>query len=122
MAAQVSLGRSGSHPARRHAVDVVLQSEAPEYGLGRIYPKTVVSHGRVAFLLLTIAKNQGITEGLDVALIDPGKPGQNGTAESFKGKPRDECLAMKCFRNRIEAKTSSKPGRGTTPSSARIPA
>jgi putative transposase len=29
-----------------------------------------------------------------MALIDPGKPWQNGTAESFNGKFRDECLSM----------------------------
>ena len=36
--------------------------------------------------------------------IDPGKPWQNGTTESFNGKFRDDCLAMELFRNRIEAK------------------
>ena len=29
---------------------------------------------------------------IDMALIDPGKPWQNGAAESFNGKFRDECL------------------------------
>jgi putative transposase len=42
--------------------------------------------------------------GLDMALIDPGKPWQNGTNESFNGKFRDECLAMEWFRTRPEAK------------------
>lgn len=42
--------------------------------------------------------------GLDSALIDPGKPWQNGTNESFNGKFRDECLAMEWFRTRAEAK------------------
>ena len=42
--------------------------------------------------------------GLDTALIDPGKPWQNGTNESFNGKFRDECLAMEWFRSRTEAK------------------
>ena len=51
MAVPISLGRSGPRTARRHAVDVVLQSRAPKYGSGQIYPKTAVSHGRVAFLL-----------------------------------------------------------------------
>ena len=41
---------------------------------------------------------------LDSALIDPGKPWQNGTNESFNGKFRDECLAMEWFRTRAEAK------------------
>lgn len=42
-------------------------------------------------------------EQLDIALIDPGKPWQNGTAESFNGKFRDECLSMEWFRTRLEA-------------------
>ena len=43
-------------------------------------------------------------QGIECALIDPGKPWQNGTTESFNGKFRDECLAMEWFRNRIEAR------------------
>lgn len=60
MAVPISLGRSAPRTARRHAVDVVLLSRAPKYGSERIYPKTAVSHGRVAFLLLAIAKNGGL--------------------------------------------------------------
>ena len=41
---------------------------------------------------------------LDSSLIDPGKPWQNGTNESFNGKFRDECLAMEWFRTRDEAR------------------
>jgi len=50
-------------------------------------------------LLQWVVKNE-----LDLALIDPGKPWQNGTTESFNGKFRDECLSMEWFRNRLEAK------------------
>lgn len=45
-----------------------------------------------------------LRHGLSSALIDPGKPWQNGTNESFNGKFRDECLAMEWFRSRAEAK------------------
>jgi putative transposase len=45
-----------------------------------------------------------LRSGLDTALIDPGKPWQNGANESFNGKFRDECLAMEWFRTRAEAK------------------
>jgi putative transposase len=38
------------------------------------------------------------------ACIDPGKPWQNGSNESFNGKFRDECLSMQWFKNRIDAK------------------
>lgn len=45
-----------------------------------------------------------VDQGVETALIDPGKPWQNGTDESFNGKFRDECLSMEWFRSRAEAK------------------
>jgi putative transposase len=42
--------------------------------------------------------------GIDTALIDPGKPWQNGADESFNGKFRDEFLTLEWFRNRVDAK------------------
>lgn len=41
---------------------------------------------------------------LQLVLIEPGKPWQNGTNESFNGKFRDECLSMEWFRHRTEAR------------------
>jgi putative transposase len=43
-------------------------------------------------------------EGIETAHIEPGKPWQNGTAESLNGKFRDECLSMEWFRSRAEAR------------------
>jgi putative transposase len=43
-------------------------------------------------------------QGIETALIDPGKPWQNGVSESFNGKFRDECLSLEWFRSRDEAK------------------
>ena len=45
-----------------------------------------------------------VGQGIETALIDPGKPWQNGTTESFNGKFRDECLSLEWFRSRAEAK------------------
>ena len=45
-----------------------------------------------------------VDQGIETALIDPGKPWQNGAAESFNGKFRDECLSLEWFRSRAEAK------------------
>jgi putative transposase len=45
-----------------------------------------------------------LQSSIDTALIDPGKPWQNGADESFNGKFRDECLSLEWFRNRTEAK------------------
>jgi len=42
--------------------------------------------------------------GIDMAIIEPGKPWQNGCTESFNGKFRDECLSLEWFRSRAEAK------------------
>lgn len=43
-------------------------------------------------------------EGIDTGLIEPGKPWQNGTCESFNGRFRDECLSLEWFRSREEAR------------------
>ena len=45
-----------------------------------------------------------VAQGIGTALIEPGKPWQNGVAESFNGKFRDECLSFEWFRSRAEAK------------------
>jgi putative transposase len=45
-----------------------------------------------------------VEQGIETALIDPGKPWQNGATESFNGKFRDECLSLEWFRSRVEAK------------------
>lgn len=42
--------------------------------------------------------------GAQTAYIEPGKPWQNGTEESFNGKFRDECLNMEWFSNRTQAR------------------
>jgi putative transposase len=48
---------------------------------------------------------------IDTALIDPGKPWQNATDESFNGKFRDEYLSLQWFRNRIDAKVGIEQWR-----------
>jgi putative transposase len=45
-----------------------------------------------------------VAQGIGTALIEPGKPWQNGVTESFNGKFRDECLSLEWFRTRAEAK------------------
>jgi putative transposase len=49
--------------------------------------------------------------GIDTALIDPGKPWQNATDESFNGKLRDEYLSLQWFRNRVDAKVGIEQWR-----------
>lgn len=56
-------------------------------------------------------------EGVETAFIDPGKPWQNGTNESFNGRFRDECLGMEWFRSRREAKAIIETALQRCPSS-----
>ena len=49
--------------------------------------------------------------GIETALIDPGKPWQNGADESFNGKFRDEYLTLNWFRNRVDAKVGIEQWR-----------
>ena len=51
------------------------------------------------------------TAQIETALIDPGKPWQNGADESFNGKLRDEYLSLQWFRNRVEAKVGIEQWR-----------
>jgi putative transposase len=51
------------------------------------------------------------TAQIATAFIDPGKPWQNGTDESFNGKFRDECLSLQWFRHRVEAKVAIEQWR-----------
>src|SRR5437764_8454858 len=49
-----------------------------------------------------------VAQGIGTALIEPGKPWQNGVTESFNGKFRDECLSLeRCVR--IRASVTSRP-------------
>src|SRR5205823_2429467 len=49
--------------------------------------------------------------GIETALIDPGKPWQNGADESFNGKFRDEFLTLQWFRHRLDAKVGAEQWR-----------
>ena len=77
-----------------------------------ILARLISLHGAPAFLrsdngpeFVSHALLKWMTDNrIDTALIDPGKPWQNGTNESFNGKFRDECLSVEWFRTRAEAK------------------
>ena len=55
-----------------------------------------------------------VDQGIETALIDPGKPWQNDSGESFNGKFRDECLSLEWFRSRAEAKVMIETWRRHT--------
>lgn len=43
--------------------------------------------------------------GVQLRLIEPGKPNQNAYVESFNGRLRDECLNEHLFTNLLQART-----------------
>ena len=49
--------------------------------------------------------------GVNLRFIDPGKPMQNGSIESFNGKFRDECLSQHWFVSMEEARSVSEEWR-----------
>lgn len=71
-----------------------------------VVARLISVHGAPAYLrsdsgpeFVSHAVLKWLTENrIDTALIDPGKPWQNGTNESFNGKFRDECLSLEWFR------------------------
>lgn len=65
-------------------------------------PKHLRSDNGPEFVSKAILK-WAVDEGIDTALIEPGKPWQNGLDESFNGRFRDECLSLEWFRSRTEA-------------------
>jgi putative transposase len=77
-----------------------------------VLSKLVSVHGAPAYLrsdngseFVSRAVLRWLNESnIHTACIDPGKPWQNGSNESFNGKFRDECLSMQWFKNRIDAK------------------
>ena len=66
-------------------------------------PRYIRSDNGPEFVSTALLK-WAVEQKIETVFIDPGKPWQNGTNESFNGKFRDECLAMEWFRNRIEAR------------------
>ena len=69
----------------------------------RGYPKVLRSDHGPEFVS-TVLLEWAVERALRNLHIEPGKPWQNGTNESFNGKFRDECLAMNWFHSRAHAK------------------
>jgi putative transposase len=67
-------------------------------------PKYLRSDNGPEFVANKVLRWLTLEANIDTAHIDPGKPWQNGSNESFNGKFRDECLSMEWFKNRMDAK------------------
>ena len=60
---------------------------------------------------------------IDTAHLDPGKPWQNATNESFNDKLREECLSLEWFGNRTPVPHASSDTVTVTPAAgaSRLP-
>ena len=86
----------GSLPAVR--VIAVLERLFEERGA----PQSLRSDNGPEFVAGAI-RNWLARHAVQTHYIEPGRPWQNGIAESFNGKLRDECLSREWFKNRVEA-------------------
>jgi len=89
------VGRSLTH---HHVIEVLRQLIA-RYGRPR-YLRSDNGPEFVAHNLTTFLKDQEIIP----SRIEPGKPWQNGSNESFNGTLRRECLDAELFHNLAEAR------------------
>lgn len=96
----------------RECLAIDVSGSIRSYRVIEVLTKLIVTHGSPKYLrsdngpefVSRALLEWSNKEKLEVVLIEPGKPWQNGTNESFNGKFRDECLSMEWFRNRMEAK------------------
>lgn len=91
--------RAGSTPSQRLRFRLLAKRASRQLPPARLFGRSPpdfrdVTEGPVAL---------DEDESIDTAFIDPGRPWENGTDESFNGTFRDECLRMEWFRNRTEA-------------------
>jgi len=80
-------------------------------GVLQVLERLVREHGAPQFLrsdngpefIARCVRRWVAARGLQTIYIDPGSPWQNGFAESFHSKLRDECLSMEVFASLAEA-------------------
>jgi len=74
-----------------HGVARILDRLALSRGLPRII-RTDNGKELCGWAMIQWAHEKGVT----LRLIEPGKPNQNATVESFNGRLRDECITSTC--------------------------
>ncbi len=95
----------------RECLTVEVAGRITAGGVISVLQRLIQQHGPPAFIrsdngpefVAKAVKAWLVRMNIQTAYIDPGKPWQNGTNESFNGKLRDECLNLEWFRHRLEA-------------------
>ena len=91
-------------PARRLPASAVIQI-LEQVSANRGWPEYVRSDNGPEFTARVIQRRLA-AQGVATRYIEPGSPWQNGYAESFNGKFRDECLNMELFYSLADAQIS----------------
>ena len=105
--------------ATHEAVAVLAEHSIGGERLTRMMDEVCSRRGRPAVIRTDNGKeftgkamlNWAYRNGVSLRLIEPGKPWQNGSNESFNGKFRDECLSLEWFPDRINAKLTIEDWR-----------
>jgi len=90
--------KTGRHLQSQH-VKAVLRELIIRYGI----PRAIRSDNGAELLALVLRKELE-KYGIKLANIEPGKPWQNGSNESFNGTFRKECLNAEIFGSLTEAR------------------
>jgi len=98
-----------THEALAIHVDARIRSKQVIEVLSRLIslygPPAFIRSDNGPEFIATAVKRWLADQKIETAYVDPGKPWQNGVAESFVNRLRDDCLAFEWFNNRLEAKT-----------------
>ena len=103
----------------RYCFEIAVDARISSRGVIDVLARLMSAHGTPKYLrsdngpefIAKAIKRWLAAEQVQTAYIDPGKPWQNGSNESFNGKLRDECLNMEWFASRAEAKVKVESWR-----------
>jgi putative transposase len=104
----------------RECLEIVVAGRISSSKVIEVLSRLMTQYGRPAFLrsdngpefIAGKVKQWLKQSGVETVYIEPGKPWQNGSNESFNGHFRDECLNREWFRTRAEARVLIESWRG----------
>lgn len=99
--------------ATHEAVAIEVERAISGHGLTRVLDRLALARGfpwrsvRTTEAMVSWAHQRGV----ELRLIEPGKPNQNAYVESFNGRLRDECLNEHWFTSLLHARTTIETWR-----------
>lgn len=100
--------------ATHEAVTIEVERAISGLGVTRVLDRLALSRGLPQVIRTDNGKAMVIwahQQGVQLRLIQPGKPNQNAYVESFNGRLRDECLNEHWFTHLLQARTTIETWR-----------